>query len=79
VGLPSRRVATYEDVLNAPAHMVAEIIGGELRLHPRPAKPHAAAASALGEEPGPPFKRGRGGPGCCSTARVALDRCIESA
>jgi Uma2 family endonuclease len=30
---------------------------------PRPAKPHAAAATALGEELGPPFKRGRGGPG----------------
>jgi Uma2 family endonuclease len=43
--------------------MIAEVIGGELRLQPRPAKPHAAAASALGEELGPPFKRGRGGPG----------------
>jgi Uma2 family endonuclease len=43
--------------------MVAEIIDGELRLTPRPAKPHTAAASALGEELGPPFKRGRGGPG----------------
>ena len=28
-----------------------------------PRKPHAAAATALGEELGPPFKRGRGGPG----------------
>jgi Uma2 family endonuclease len=43
--------------------MVAEIIGGELTLSPRPALPHAAAATALGEELGPPFKRGRGGPG----------------
>jgi Uma2 family endonuclease len=43
--------------------MVAEIIDGELHLQPRPAKPHAAAATALGEELGPPFKRGRGGPG----------------
>ena len=43
--------------------MVAEVIDSELRLSPRPAKPHAAAASALGEELGPPFKRGRGGPG----------------
>jgi Uma2 family endonuclease len=43
--------------------MIAELIDGELRLQPRPAKPHAAAASALGEELGPPFKRGRGGPG----------------
>jgi Uma2 family endonuclease len=55
--------ATYADVLSAPEHLVAELIEGELYLHPRPAKPHAAAATALGEELGPPFKRGRGGPG----------------
>jgi Uma2 family endonuclease len=60
---PARRRATYEDVLSAPRHKVAEIIDGELRLHPRPAKPHAAAASALGVELGPAFTRGRGGPG----------------
>lgn len=59
----ARRKATYADLLAAPSHQVAEIIGGELRLQPRPAKPHAAAASALAEELGPPFKRGRGGPG----------------
>lgn len=60
---PAKRRATYEDVLSAPPHMIAEVIDGELRLQPRPAVPHAAAASALGEELGPPFKRGRGGPG----------------
>lgn len=60
---PARRHATYQDVLDAPAHMIAEVIDGELRLQPRPAKPHALASSALGEELGPPFKRGRGGPG----------------
>ncbi len=60
---PARRRAIYEDVLRAPPHMIAEVIDGELRLQPRPAKPHAAAASALTEELGPPFKRGRGGPG----------------
>jgi Uma2 family endonuclease len=60
---PARRRATYEDVLAAPRHLVAEVVDGELRLHPRPAKPHAAAATALGEELGPPFKRGKGGPG----------------
>lgn len=63
MGDPAKRRATYEDVLNAPEHMVAEIIDGELYLQPRPGKPHAAAASALGGELGPPFKRGRGGPG----------------
>ncbi|MEJ7727666.1 MAG: Uma2 family endonuclease [Polyangiaceae bacterium] len=60
---PARRRATYADLMAVPAHQVAELIDGELRVHPRPAKPHAAAASALGEELGPPFKRGRGGPG----------------
>ena len=60
---PSRRRATYQDVLDAPSHLVAEIIDGELRLSPRPAGPHAAVSSALGDELGPPFKRGRGGPG----------------
>lgn len=58
-----RRAATYQDVLAAPAHKVAEIIGGELRLSPRPSGPHTSVTSALGEELGPPFKRGRGGPG----------------
>jgi Uma2 family endonuclease len=60
---PAKKRASYEDVLNAPEHLVAEVIDGDLTLHPRPAKPHAAAATALGEELGPPFKRGRGGPG----------------
>jgi len=57
------RRATYDDVLSAPRDKVAEVIDGQLHLHPRPALPHAAAASALGEELGPPFKRGKGGPG----------------
>jgi Uma2 family endonuclease len=63
MSVPARRRATYEDVLAAPPHVIAEVIDGELTLHPRPALPHTAAASALGEELGPPFKRGRGGPG----------------
>ncbi len=57
------RIATYDDILHAPPNMVAEIIAGQLRLQPRPAVPHSAASTALGEELGPPFKRGRGGPG----------------
>jgi Uma2 family endonuclease len=63
MGQPAKRRATYEDVLAAPPNKVAEIIDGELVLSPRPAGPHSAAATALGEELGPPFKRGRGGPG----------------
>ena len=60
---PAQRVATYEDVLNAPDHTIAQVINGVLQLSPRPAGAHTAAASVLGEELGPPFKRGRGGPG----------------
>ena len=59
----AKKCATYEDLLAVPEHLGAEIIDGELYTMPRPATPHAAAASALGEELGPPFKRGRGGPG----------------
>jgi Uma2 family endonuclease len=63
MGDPAKRRASYEDVLRAPSNKVAELLDGELILTPRPAGPHAAAASALSEELGPPFKRGRGGPG----------------
>jgi Uma2 family endonuclease len=63
MGDPARRRATYEDVLAAPEHLIAEVIDGELHTQPRPAARHSAASSALGEALGPPFKRGRGGPG----------------
>ena len=59
---PARR-ATYRDVLDAPPHMVAEIVDGGLHLQPRPAIRHAVAGSSLGMELGGPFQRGRGGPG----------------
>ena len=55
--------ATYQDVLDAPPHMVAEIVGGTLYTQPRPAMPHARASSSLGIEIGGPFDKGRGGPG----------------
>ena len=59
----SPRRATYQDVLDAPAHRVAEIIDGTLYTHPRPAPPHTLASSALGNDLGNPFQFGRGGPG----------------
>lgn len=43
-----KRKATYDDVLRAPEHKVAEILDGELHLSPRPASPHARASSRLG-------------------------------
>ncbi|MEM9693407.1 MAG: Uma2 family endonuclease [Myxococcota bacterium] len=60
---PAKQHATYQDVLDAPANMRAELIDGELYLQPRPAYPHAEAASVLGMLLGPPFRLGRGGPG----------------
>ena len=55
--------ATYQDVLDTPAHLVAEIIDGTLHTHPRPAPTHTLASSALGNDLGNPFQFGRGGPG----------------
>lgn len=46
----ARGPATYEDVVNAPEHMVAEIVDGALYTSPRPATPHARAASVLGSD-----------------------------
>jgi Uma2 family endonuclease len=58
-----RRRATYQDVLDAPDHGVAEVIRGELHLFPRPRAAHSAAAIALAAELYHAFQRGRGGPG----------------
>jgi hypothetical protein len=41
-----RRPATYQDVVDAPPTMVAELIEGALHLHPRPAPRHARASSS---------------------------------
>ncbi len=55
--------ATYQDVLAAPPHMVAEVLAGTLHTMPRPASRHARASSIIGGEIVGPFDRGRGGPG----------------
>jgi len=39
--------ATYDDLLNAPENLVAELIDGELYLSRRPPSPHARASSVL--------------------------------
>ena len=57
------RRATYQDVLDAPAHLVAEVLDGTLHTHPRPAPLHGLAALALGTDLSNPFQFGRGGPG----------------
>ncbi len=63
-GTPAKHPATYEDLLRAPEHMVAEIIDGELVTSPRPGARHLAATMALGAQLHTAFGRsGGGGPG----------------
>jgi Uma2 family endonuclease len=47
---PAGRRATYEDLLKVPDTMMAEIIDGELVASPRPASPHALAASGISSD-----------------------------
>jgi Uma2 family endonuclease len=58
------RRATYQDVLDAPEHLVAEIVDGELYTSPRPAGRHTVASARL-HKVVVPFdgEHGRGGPG----------------
>lgn len=63
MGDPAHRQATYEDLLQVPEHLVAEILDGELHTHPRPAPKHALSASAVGGKLFDPFGSGIGGPG----------------
>ena len=44
---PAQRRASYEDLLQVPDRCIAEIIDGELLTTPRPAFPHARAASVI--------------------------------
>lgn len=60
---PAKRRATYEDVLAAPRHVVAEIVFGVLHTFPRPAVRHARASSRLGSRLGSLFDDTRDGPG----------------
>jgi Uma2 family endonuclease len=57
------REPNYDDILALPREVTGQILFGVLHTSPRPAPKHAQAATTLGEELGPPFKRGRGGPG----------------
>lgn len=60
---PRPRPATYQDILDAPPHMVAEIASGRLHLHPRPAMRHARASFGMAGQLDGPYQRGTDGPG----------------
>lgn len=54
---PARKPATYQDVLNAPEHLIAEILDGVLYTHPRPGPRHASTSSLIGMELSPFVRR----------------------
>lgn len=58
-----REANLYERLLVLPENLVGEIIDGELYTQPRPAGPHALAASTVEGELYGPYHKGRGGPG----------------
>src|SRR5258708_2801445 len=49
----TKRRASYDDLMQVPDHLVAEIIDGELVTSPRPATPHAWTSTVLGQDLGP--------------------------
>ena len=57
------RKATYQDVLDAPAHLVAEIMDGDLYLSERPAPRALLAMSRLSAGLTGVFAQGRSDPG----------------
>ncbi|NOY92806.1 MAG: Uma2 family endonuclease [Deltaproteobacteria bacterium] len=59
----AKKLATYEDVLAAPAHRVAELVAGELITQPRPAPAHAFAGMGLSVQLGGRYGAGGEGPG----------------
>jgi Uma2 family endonuclease len=54
---------TYKDVLDAPEHVVAELLFGVLYTFPRPAPRHTRVASRLGVDIGGPFDGDSAKPG----------------
>ena len=60
---PLKQGATYADLCDVPDNFVAEMFDGDLYASPRPAIPHAHAASVLGIVLGDAFHLGRSGPG----------------
>ncbi len=59
----AKKPATYADLEAVPSHLVAEILGGELVVQPRPIPKHASASKGLGIKIGNPFQYDSSGPG----------------
>lgn len=59
----AKRRSLYQQLLDLPDGLTGEVIDGQLHTQPRPAGPHAVAASRLGADIEGPYGRGRGGPG----------------
>jgi Uma2 family endonuclease len=55
--------ATYEDLLQVPENMVAELIDGKLYAWPRPSGRHTKVTSVLGMMLGSAYQLGQSGPG----------------
>ena len=55
--------ATYQDVLDAPPHMVAEILEGKLYMNPRPTMQHGKATAKLFFRLTAPYEERQNGPG----------------
>jgi len=60
---PDHKIDPYAELAALPSNLIGEVIEGVLHTQPRPSPRHAQATSVLAEELGPPFRRGRGGPG----------------
>ena len=61
----TKRRATYDDLLRVPEPFVAELVDGDLVVSPRPATPHAFAATEMAADLLPAFHGvdARSGPG----------------
>ncbi len=58
-----RAKATYQDVLDAPPHMVAEVLEGKLYMNPRPTFEHGTATFTLLRRLAAPYQDRIEGPG----------------
>ncbi len=61
MNLPAERLASYEDLIDPPDHVIGESLHGQLITQSRPAPRHARSASNIGGELATARDPGRGG------------------